>query len=91
MLHATWDAILAAQPAGDAPDSEGLAKFLRDFFGPLVLVVISIIAGFFLFTREITRFAQFLVVAVLVAIIFYYPQLLEVIAGAIVRALGVET
>lgn len=85
--HVGW--ILAVAP-GETPDTNGLATFLRTFFGPLILVIISIIAGFFLFTREITRFVQFLVVAVAVLIIFYFPDILVTTAKAIAKSLGVD-
>jgi hypothetical protein len=53
-------------------------------------VIVSIVAIFFLFTREITRFVQFVVLAVAIAIIFYVPNVIEVTARAIAKALGVE-
>lgn len=73
------------------PDTEGLADFLRGFFGPLFLVIVSIVAIFFLFTREITKFAQFIVLAIFIGIIFYVPGIVEVIAVALARAMGVST
>lgn len=85
--HVDW--VLAAAPA-NSPDTNGLATFLRNFFGPVILVIISIIAGFFLFTREITRFAQFLVVAILVLIVFYFPDVLVNTAKAVAKSLGVD-
>jgi hypothetical protein len=88
MWHA-WDAVLAAQ--NQPPNTEGLAEFLRDFFAPLFLVIISIVAIFFLFTREITRFVQFIILAIAIAILVYYPNVIETVAGAIVRALGFDT
>lgn len=74
-----------------APDTGGLADFLRGFFGPLFLVIVSIVAIFFLFTREITRFAQFLILAIFIGIVFYVPGVIEVIAVALARAMGVST
>ncbi|HJE60079.1 MAG TPA: hypothetical protein K8V84_16470 [Nocardiopsis listeri] len=73
------------------PDTDGLADFLRGFFGPLFLVIVSIVAIFFLFTREITKFAQFLILAILIGLIFYVPGIVEVIAVALARAMGVST
>lgn len=70
-------------------DTSGLASWLRTFFGPLFLVIVSIVAIFFLFTREITRFVQFVVLAIAIGIIFYVPDVIEVTARAIARALGV--
>lgn len=74
-----------------APDTGGLAEFLRGFFGPLFLVLVSIVAIFFLFTREITKFAQFMILAIFIGIVFYVPGVIEVIAVALARAMGVST
>jgi hypothetical protein len=81
----------APSPApGTEPDTENLAEWLRKIFGPLFLVIVSIVAIFFLFTREITRFVQFLVLAIAVAVVFYVPSIIEVVARGIASALGVE-
>ena len=50
----------SAPPTGGV-NTAGLADFLRRFFAPLFLVVVSVVAIFFLFTREITRFVQFII------------------------------
>lgn len=103
LLSATADSITAlgstdltslaaeATPAQNAPDTGGLADFLRGFFGPLFLVIVSIVAIFFLFTREITRFMQFIILAIFIGIVFYVPGIIEVIAVALARAMGVST
>ncbi|WP_186403787.1 hypothetical protein [[Actinomadura] parvosata] len=75
-------------PTGEL-DTTGLADFLRAFFGPLFLVTVSVVALFFLFTREITRFVQFLAVAVVIGVIFYVPNIIETLARGIAAALGV--
>ena len=80
-----------ATPTQNAPDTGGLADFLRGFFGPLFLVIVSIVAIFFLFTREITRFMQFIILAIFIGIVFYVPGIIEVIAVALARAMGVST
>uniref|UniRef100_UPI0034A0CBDA hypothetical protein n=1 Tax=Nocardiopsis sp. 25L-1-1c TaxID=1009683 RepID=UPI0034A0CBDA len=74
----------------NGPDTEGLADFLRGFFGPLFLVIVSIVAIFFLFTREITRFTQFLLLAILIGIVFYVPGIIQAIAVALAKAMGVN-
>lgn len=56
----------------------------------LFLVVVSVVALFFLFTREITRFVQFLILAVAIGVIFYVPNIIEVTAKAIAGALGIK-
>ncbi|MCO5972108.1 hypothetical protein NE234_04720 [Actinoallomurus sp. WRP9H-5] len=72
-------------------DTDNLAKWLRDIFGPLFLVVVSIVAIFFLFTREITRFVQFILLAIGIGVIFYVPNIIETTAKAIATALGIKT
>ena len=93
-LTAIADTALASAPLsapGDAPDTEGLADWLRTFIGPIFLAIVSIVAIFFLFTREITRFVQFIVLTLVVAVIFYWPGILVSIATAAAKALGVDT
>ncbi|GAA1736554.1 hypothetical protein GCM10009734_47810 [Nonomuraea bangladeshensis] len=77
-------------PTSTGIDTGGLADFLRAFFAPLFLVVVSVVALFFLFTREITRFVQFLILAVAIGVIFYVPNIIEVTAKAIAGALGIK-
>ena len=45
---------------------------------------------FFLFTREITKFVQFLVLAVAIAVVFYTPTIVQTLATGIANALGVH-
>ena len=53
--------ILAANAPQAAISTEGLVRYLQSLFGPLFLGIVGIVALFFLFTREITKFVQFLV------------------------------
>lgn len=78
-------------PPTEGIDTGGLADFLRAFFGPLFLVIVSIVGLFFLFTREITRFTQFLVLAIFIGIVFYAPGIIEVLAKALAEAMGVQS
>ncbi|GAB2812894.1 hypothetical protein GCM10022221_08210 [Actinocorallia aurea] len=82
-----WETLAAPE---DGLNTEDLATWLRNLFGPLFLVIVSIVALFFLFTREITRFAQFILLAIGIGIIFYVPNIIEVTAKAIATALGVD-
>ncbi|WP_219510896.1 hypothetical protein [Nonomuraea ceibae] len=76
-------------PAGGL-DTAGLADFLRSYFAPLFLVVVSVVALVFLFTRELTRFVQFMLVSVAIGVIFYVPDIIEVLAKGVGAALGVR-
>lgn len=81
--------VTAADPANGL-NTDDLAKWLRQIFGPLFLVIVSIVAIFFLFTREITRFVQFIILAIGIGVIFYVPNIIETTAKAIAKALGVS-
>ena len=73
-----------------ALSTSGLVTYLQGLFGPLFLGIVGIVAIYFLFTREITKFVQFLVLAVAIAVIFYTPSLVQVLATGIANALGVH-
>ena len=76
--------------ASSSIDTSGLVSYLQGLFGPLFLGIVGIVALFFLFTREIIRFVQFLVLAVAIAVIFYTPSIVEELAKGISSALGVH-
>jgi hypothetical protein len=81
---------LAAAPLAAGIHTQGLVTYLQSLFGPLFLGIVGIVALFFLFTREITRFVQFLVLAVLIAVVFYTPGIVQSLATGIAHALGVH-
>jgi hypothetical protein len=81
--------IAAAAPLA-AISTANLVTYLQSLFGPLFLGIVGIVAIFFLFTREITRFVQFIVLAVLIAVVFYTPTIVEALATGIANALGVH-
>jgi hypothetical protein len=81
--------LIAAAPQA-AVNTQGLVKYLQGLFGPLFLGIVGIVALFFLFTREITRFVQFLVLAVAIAVVFYTPSIVQDLATGIANALGVH-
>ncbi len=90
IVESTFDLASPSAPPTTGINTEGLADFLRKFFAPLFLVVVSVVALFFLFTREITRFMQFIILAVAIGVIFYVPNIIEVTAKAIAGALGIK-
>jgi hypothetical protein len=73
-----------------ALNTNGLVSYLQGLFGPLFLGIVGIVALFFLFTREIIRFVQFVVLAVAIAVIFYTPSIVQTLAKGIANALGVH-
>ena len=68
----------------------GLVSWVQGLLAPVFLGVVGIIALFFLFTREIVRFVQFILLAIVIAVVFYTPGIVKVIAAAITAALGVH-
>jgi len=78
----------AAHPL--ALSTQGLVTYLQGLFGPLFLGIVGIVAIFFLFTREIIRFVQFIVLAIAIAVVFYTPSIVQTIAAGIAHALGVR-
>ena len=82
--------IIAAAAPQAAINTNNLVIYLQSLFGPLFLGLVGIVALFFLFTREITRFVQFIVLAVAIAVIFYTPSIVQLLATGIANALGVH-
>ena len=82
--------IIAAAAPQAAISTKNLVVYLQGLFGPLFLGIVGIVALFFLFTREITRFVQFIVLAVAIAVIFYVPDIVQTLALGIANALGVH-
>lgn len=72
-------AILLAKSGG----SQQLADAIRNFVGPILLLIIGIIAITFLVKREMTQFIIFLVIAIAVALIFYAPGIISSLAGSV--------
>jgi hypothetical protein len=73
-----------------ALSTANLVTYLQGLFGPLFLGIVGIVAIFFLFTREIIRFVQFIVLAVAIAVVFYTPSIVQSLATGIANALGVH-
>ena len=84
----SFQSLIIAAPS--SLSTTGLVNYLQGLFGPLFLGIVGIVALFFLFTREIIRFVQFLVLAVAIAVIFYTPSIVEELAKGITSALGVH-
>jgi hypothetical protein len=83
-----FHSIIAAPPM--SLNTSGLVSYLQGLFGPLFLGIVGIVALFFLFTREIIRFVQFIVLAVAIAVVFYTPSIVQTLAQGIAKALGVH-
>ena len=84
----SFHSLVATAPS--SLNTNGLVSYLQGLFGPLFLGIVGIVALFFLFTREIIRFVQFVVLAVAIAVIFYTPSIVQTLAQGIAKALGVH-
>lgn len=70
--------------------TQPLVTWLTGLVAPVLLGTIGIMAVIFLFKREIIKFAEFIVLAIGVAVVFYFPGVIETIATGIAAALGVS-
>lgn len=70
--------------------SEKIVGALQAYIGPVLLFIIGIVAITFLFQRQIMQFVIFLVIAILVAILFYAPGIIKSIAKAFAGETSVE-
>ena len=82
--------LIAAAAPQAVINTQNLVNYIQGLFGPLFLGIVAIVAIFFLFSREITRFVQFIVLAILIGVVFYVPQIVEALAKGIATALGVH-
>lgn len=57
--------------------SEGFATTIRNFIGPIFLLGIGIAAMSFLFQRQMMQFLQFMVLAVGIAVLLYFPEVIK--------------
>lgn len=71
-----------------AAGSEDLANAIRSFVGPILLVVIGIIAIPFLVRREMTQFIMFVVIAIAVFLLFYAPDIIQNLAQGVNDSAG---
>jgi hypothetical protein len=82
MLELVTDFVAAANP------SQGLVDAIKAYLGPIVLLVIGIFALKFLLNSQIMAFVMFIITAIFVALIFYYPGIIESIASAFYNESG---
>ena len=63
--------IIATAAPQAAISTQGLVTYLQSLFGPLFRGIVGIVALFFLFTRDITRFVQAIWLPVRSTVVFY--------------------
>lgn len=67
-----------------ANTAEDITQTIQAYVGPFLLLVIGIVAFTFLFQRQIMQFVLFLIIAIVVAILFYAPGVVKSIAQSFV-------
>jgi hypothetical protein len=75
--------IVLAQELSGAP----LAQGLRDFFGPLFLVILGIIAIFAIWKKKITLVFEIAAIGIVVAILLFRPDVIVGIGQIIAELL----
>jgi EamA domain-containing membrane protein RarD len=83
MLELLTHHILAA-----SNPAETLVTTIKLYIGPFLLLVIGVMAFKFISNNQITAFITFIVCAVIVAVLFYYPGIIESIAGSFYNTSG---
>lgn len=63
-----------------AAGGDSLATGIRNFIGPLLMLTMGIVSMTFLFKRQMTEFFIFLIIAIVVALLFYAPDIIKNLA-----------
>lgn len=56
---------------------EGVIENIRDFITPIFLLVVGIVAITFLFRRQTTQLIQFILIATLVGVLLFSPEIIQ--------------
>jgi hypothetical protein len=70
--------------------SDNIVKTVQAYVGPILLLLIGIVALTFLFRREIMQFVIFIIIAILVSIFFYAPGVIKSIAQSFTGETGIN-
>lgn len=70
--------------------SQELLTNVRNFAGPLLLLVIGALSVRFLMRQQLSKFLVFIVVAILVLILFYSDVILQLAGGVGEQVAGVD-
>ncbi len=80
-LLAIQDLLIANVASGGdfliAQSSQGLVDTIRDFVGPILMLVTGIASMAFLYQRQMTQFLVYGIIAIGVFAIFYAPSMLR--------------
>lgn len=61
-------------------DINEIADNIRDFITPIYLLVVSIVAIIFLLRRQTSALIQFMVIAIIVGILLFSPEIIKGLA-----------
>ena len=73
-----------------AASGNSIATGIRNFIGPILMLIMGCVSIVFLFQRQMTQFVIFLVIAVVVAIIFYAPGIITNLGKSVNDSSGVK-
>lgn len=77
-LMALTDSLIAANPAPPKiADSSTIVENIRNFLGPIVLLVFGALALVFLMRRQVSQFIMFIVIGAAVFLVFYSPEIVR--------------
>lgn len=68
--------------------ADDIVNALKAYIGPVLLLIIGAVAITFLFRRQISQFLIFIAIAILVAILFYAPDVIVSIGQNFVEETG---
>lgn len=55
---------------------EGVIENIRDFITPIFLLIVGVVAMTFLFKRQTTQLIQFMLIATLVGMLLFSPEII---------------
>jgi hypothetical protein len=62
-------------------NTENIAENIRDFITPIYLLIVGVVALTFLFKRQTTQLIQFMIIAILVGLLLFTPEIIQNISG----------
>lgn len=67
---------------------EGVIDNIRDFITPIFLLIVGVVAMTFLFKRQTTQLIQFMLIATLVGVLLFSPEIIATFSGWVSNVLG---
>lgn len=71
--------------------SQNMVSAITSFASPIILAIVGFLALKFLLNRQITQFIMFLILAILVSLIFFYPAIVYSFATQLKVAFGISS